>query len=77
MKPMGHSHKMCSGTSESVRATLPAEGKGRWDGVRRPDKEGAGSTELAGLERPEVGPAESRRHVTGDRNCSRGGGACL
>lgn len=52
--------------------TLPAEGKGRWDGVRQGDKEGAGSTEITGLERPEVEPAASRRHVTGGRDrCGR------
>lgn len=59
------------------RATLPAEGKGRWDAVFQRDKEGAGSTEMTGLEWPEVGPAESRRHVTGDRDSCGGGRACL
>lgn len=59
------------------KATLPAEGKGRWDGVLQRDKEGARSTEITGLERPEVGRAESRRHVTGDRNSCGGGRACL
>lgn len=59
------------------KTTLPAEGKGRWDGVRQRDKEGAGSTEITELERPEVGPTESRRHVTGDRDCCGGGRACL
>lgn len=59
------------------KATLLAEGKGRWDRVRQRDKEGAGSTEITGLERPEVGPNASRRHVTGDRDGSGGGRACL
>lgn len=46
-------------------------------GVRQRDKEGAGSTETTGLEKPEAGPAARKRHVTGDRDSRRGGRACL
>lgn len=45
--------------------------------VRQRDKEGAGSTETTGLERPEAGPAARKRHVTGDRDSRRGGRARL
>lgn len=41
------------------------------------DKEGAGSTETTGLEKPEAGPAARKHHVTGDRDSRGGGRACL
>lgn len=68
---------MCSGTSESVRPLfLLKEREGGTESASETRKEPS-STEITGLERPEVRSAESRRHVTGDRNSCGGGRACL
>lgn len=68
---------MCSGTSESVRPLfLLKEREGGTESASETRK-APGSTEITGLERPEVRPAASRRHVTGDRDSCGGGRACL
>ena len=66
-----------AGTSESVRPLFLLKEREGGTESSSETRKGAGSTEITELERPEVGPAQSRRHVTGDRTSCGGGRACL